>query len=124
MAVIGALAASIVGGVVAVRLDGGGDGGPGARDVVAARADLTYTIPAGTGERLDRGEDIELVPDRITARVGQIIRIDNLDDRDYVIGPFPVQAGTTVTQVFTRPGTFVGECAVHPSGQLVVEVSG
>lgn len=97
--------------------------GPGARDAVVGAADFEYTIPAGTGERLDRGEEIELLPAVIQARVGQTIRIVNDDDRDYLLGPFPIGAGQTLTQEFTQPGTFIGECVVHPSGQLVLEVS-
>jgi hypothetical protein len=110
--------------LLALAACGGSDpGGPGARNAVVEIADFEYAIPAGTGARLDRGEEVELLPAVIEARVGQTIRIVNDDDRDYLLGPFPIGAGQTLTQEFTQPGTFIGECVVHPSGELVLEVN-
>ncbi len=112
------------GGYLAYRLlDGSGPEGPGAVDVRAAEADWSYTIPAGTGARLDAGEEVELLPQRIDARVGEVIRIVNEDGRGYLLGPFYVGPRETLTQRFTSPGTFRGECAVHPSGELVLVVA-
>jgi plastocyanin len=87
-----------------------------------ARADWSYVIPAGTGARLDSGERVELLPARIDARVGQVIRIVNRDSRGYLLGPFYVGAHETLSQRFTSPGVFEGDCSVHPSGQIVLEV--
>jgi len=100
----------------------GPSAGPGAVAVAAARADWSYEIPAGTGVRLDRGEKLALLPPRIDARVGQVIRIVNHDIRGYLLGPFYVGPGETLTQRFTSPGRLEGACAVHPSGRLVLEV--
>lgn len=88
-----------------------------------AAADLSYVIPAGTGARLDDGEVVELLPARIEAEIGDVIRIENDDDRGHLLGPFYVGAHETMTQRFSSAGTFVGMCAVHPSGELVVEVT-
>jgi hypothetical protein len=55
--------------------------------------------------------------------VGEIIEIVNEDDRGHLAGPFFVGAGETLRQRFASPGEFIGECTVHPSGQLVLEVS-
>lgn len=96
--------------------------GPGAIAVAGGHADWSYEIPAGTGARLDRGEKLALLPPRIDARVGQVIRIVNNDTRGYLLGPFYVGPRETLTQRFTSPGTFEGACAVHPSGRLVLEV--
>jgi hypothetical protein len=96
--------------------------GPAAVDVSATDVEWSYVIPAGTGSRLDRGEEVEILPARIDARVGEVIRIVNADDRGYLLGPFYVGPDETLTQRFTAPGTFKGECAVHPSGQLLLVV--
>lgn len=96
--------------------------GPGAVAVSGGRADWSYAIPAGTGIRLDRGEKLTLLPSRIDARVGQVIRIVNHDTRGFLLGPFYVGPHETLTQRFTSPGIFEGACAVHPSGLLVLEV--
>lgn len=101
----------------------GSDVGPGAVAVENVPADWSYSIPEGTGALLDRGESVEILPARIEARVGQVIRIVNDDDRGYLLGPFYVGAHETLMQRFTSPGTFEGACAVHPSGNIVLEVS-
>jgi len=33
------------------------------------------------------------------------------------------EAGETMRQTFKSPGEFIGECTVHPSGQIAVTVS-
>jgi hypothetical protein len=96
--------------------------GPGAVAVENARADWSYAIPPGTGARLDQGDPVEILPARIDARVGQVIRIVNHDNRGYLLGPFYVGAHETLLQRFTTPGTFKGACAVHPSGRIVLDV--
>ena len=47
-----------------------------------------YVIPAGTGDALDAGEDIEILPEVLEAEVGETIRIVNDDDRGHVVGVF------------------------------------
>jgi hypothetical protein len=120
----GALGVLVAGGIAlyALTSTAPGPSGPGAVDVRAARTDLAFVIPAGTGLQLDRGERVELMPARIDARVGDVIRLENLDDRGYLLGPFYVGPQETLTQRFTSPGTFSGACAVQPEGELVLTV--
>ena len=96
--------------------------GPGAVAVRGAHADLSYVIPAGTGARLDRGVKVSLIPGRVVARVGQVIRIVNHDDRGYLLGPFYVGARETLSQRFTSAGVFKGMCPVHPDGRIELVV--
>ena len=100
----------------------GSPSGPGAVAVENAPADWSYAIPAGTGERLDQGKRVTILPARIDARVGEVIRIVNHDNRGYLLGPFYVGAHETLLQRFTAPGTYRGACAVHPSGKIVLDV--
>jgi hypothetical protein len=111
-----------VAGYGAHRFTAPGQSGPGAVDAAGTRPDLAYTVPAGTGKRLDRGEKVAILPARIEARVGQVIRIGNDDSRGYLLGPFYVGAHEVLTQRFTVPGRYEGTCAVHPSGRIVLEV--
>jgi plastocyanin len=83
---------------------------------------VDVTIPAGTGARLDRGEVVDLLPERLVVHVGDTIRITNDDDRGHLAGPFFVGAGETLRQTFTRPGEVTGECSIHSSGQITVDV--
>ena len=85
-------------------------------------ADYSYTIPAGSGESIDRGEPLDILPDSLEVRVGELFELINEDDRGHLVGPFFVGAGETVRQRFSAPGAFIGICTVHPSGEFVLTV--
>jgi hypothetical protein len=88
----------------------------------AAAVTYDYVIPAGSGERIDAGEPLDIFPRELTVHVGEVIRIANLDDRGHTVGPFFVGANETLLQTFTSPGEFEGECSVHPSGEMILTV--
>ena len=100
----------------------GDDGQIGAVDSDAP-ADYAYVIPLGAGEALDAGTPLEILPARLDAEVGEVIEIVNEDERGHLIGPYFVGAGETLRQEFASSGEFIGECTVHPSGQIVVVVT-
>ena len=79
-------------------------------------------IPSGTGDRIDAGERIDILPAELQVTVGDTIRITNNDTRGHVVGVFYVGAGETLTQSFTAPGVLSGECTVHSSGVFTLSV--
>lgn len=89
----------------------------------AAEADYAYVIPDGTAERLEAGELVEIIPAQLDVKVGEVIRVVNEDDEGHFVGIFYVGAGETATQRFASPGEYVGQCSVHPSGQLTLTIS-
>ena len=91
--------------------------------VAEAIADYEFVIPVGAGLALDAGTPLEILPADFDARVGETIEIVNEDDRGHLVGPWFVGAGETMRQTFQTPGEFIGECTVHPSGQIVVTIS-
>jgi hypothetical protein len=99
-----------------------GDAAALAAESAAAPADFSYVIPLGTGERIDRGEPVDIIPGSIEARVGQVLRIVNEDSRGHLVGPFFVGKGETVTQRFASEGILAGACSIHPSGEITVTV--
>lgn len=104
--------------------DDAGSTSPGIGSAPAdADPDFDYLIPAGTGDRLDAGERIEIIPAELTVKVGDVLRIVNDDDRGHVIGAFYVGPGETLVQSFSSPGELSGECSVHPSGSFVLTVT-
>ena len=86
-------------------------------------ADYVFVIERGTGDQIDAGEPVSILPAELEVHVGEIIEIVNHDDRGHLVGPFFVGAGETVRQRFASPGTFIGECTVHPSGQIELVVT-
>lgn len=100
------------------------DGALVVEDTNEAPADYEYLIPAGTGERIRAGEDVEILPDELVVAVGERIRIVNQDDEGHFVGVFFVGAGETVTQRFNTAGEYSGQCTVHPSGSLTLRIAG
>jgi len=121
--IIAALAAMVGTSLIATSC---GDSEPSRPGINAAGdtavADHEYVIPAGTGERIDAGERIEIIPAELEVRVGEVLQIVNEDDRGHVIGAFYVAASETLRQTFSSPGELSGECSVHPSGSFTLTV--
>lgn len=116
------VAAFTVGSVALVMWLVSGDARP-LLSATDAAATYTYVIPEGTGARLDAGERVEVLPDTLRARVGEVLRIRNDDRRGHVVGPFYVAADQTLTQRLDSPGVLVGACSAHPDGRFRLEVS-
>ena len=87
-----------------------------------AAPDYSYTIPAGTGEAIDRGDSVDILPQELIVQVGEVLELINLDSRGHLVGPFFVGRGETLRQRFNATGTFIGECSVHDSGEIVLTV--
>lgn len=83
----------------------------------------SFVVPAGTGERLDRGDKIEIVPRTLEVKVGDSLIIRNEDSRTHTVGPVVVRAGESAEQNFTRPGVVEGECTVHPDDKFTIRIS-
>lgn len=85
-------------------------------------ADYQYLIPAGTAQRIRDGESITILPADLSVRVGEVIKITNEDSEGHFIGIFYVGPNEQVAQRFASEGEFVGNCTVHPSGQITLRV--
>ncbi len=100
-------------GLVAVATRGGGTREPKTWE---------YTVPNGTGARIERGEKLYVFPARLDVRVGDQIVIHNDDVRPAEVGPYTVDRNSTLSQTFTSPGYITGFCSIHPSGRVTIHV--
>jgi len=100
----------------------GADDDYSVEDAGSAEAEYSYIIPVGSGERIDQGEPLDLLPAELELTVGETIEIINEDDRGHTVGPFFVGAHETIRKRFTTPGEFEGICSVHSSGRIVLTV--
>ena len=82
---------------------------------------IEVVVPAGTG-LLDQADE-PLLPSRLEVHVGDTLVIDNQDDRTHEVGPYVVAPGQRLEHRFTEAGEFVGECTIHPSGQVTIVVT-
>lgn len=86
-------------------------------------ATYEYVVPFGTGNPLDSGATVEIMPQELAVKVGESIRITNDDIRDFMIGPFFVQAGQTLAMRFTHAGVLSGACEINAGGEFVITVT-
>ncbi|MEZ5379350.1 MAG: hypothetical protein R2733_22815 [Acidimicrobiales bacterium] len=100
-------------------------GSSGGEAASAAPEPVTYKyiIPNGTGERIEAGEPVQIVPARLDINVGDSIEIVNNDSQGHNVGPFFVGEGETVSQTFPSPAEYIDACTVHPSGQFMIVVT-
>jgi hypothetical protein len=87
------------------------------------KADYEYVVPYGTSVRLDQGQVVDIMPQLLTVKVGQSIRIWNKDGKDYMIGPFYVASGQRLAMRFTHVGKLSGVCSMNPEGQFIIDVT-
>lgn len=80
------------------------------------------TIPAGTGARIDAGEDVTLVPRELHIEVNDVVRVENEDDRIHDVGPFVVTPRSTLVHRFDRAGRLSGACTLHPEDSFTIVV--
>ena len=85
--------------------------------------DYVIVVPAGTGSRMDAGEQPALIPAELDLALGQRLVIRNEDDRMHLVGPFAVRAGEELVHQFRERGTFIGECTLHPDGAVTIRVT-
>ena len=112
--IISILLVGIVG-VVAAGCGGSDDAGP-------EEPTYSFLIPAGSADRIEQGETLDILPRQLVAQLNETVIIVNEDDEAHILGPWFVGPGETLRQRFTTEGVFEDSCTVHPSGQFTVVV--
>lgn len=79
-------------------------------------------VPAGTQERIETGETVELLPRIFEVSIGDRLVIVNDDDATHQVGPYIVGPGQRIEQQFLVPGRIEGVCTLHPSGEVAIVV--
>jgi hypothetical protein len=78
---------------------------------VSDGADYEVVIPPGTAALAAGGQNVEFFPEGFTMKVGETLRIRNIDNASATLGPFVIGPGETLTQRFTQPGDIEGYCS-------------
>ncbi len=99
--------------------DAGSDGAADAIEAVSYK----YIIPSGTAERIEAGEQVDIMPSRLDLNIGDSIEIVNQDSQGHNVGPFYAGKGESVSQTFNSAAEYVDSCSVDPSGVITIVVS-
>ncbi len=105
---------AIVGGAIAIGTDSGGD--------TASGRTIRYLVPLGTGDRIDAGEDVQIIPAQLTLAVGDELVLINEDDRVHTVAGYQVRAGDTVAISYPRPGLYMNACSVNTDELVTITV--
>lgn len=81
-----------------------------------------YVIPAGTGDRVSAGENVEIVPARLVVHVGDRLLLRNKDDVQHHMGPLLVDPNGLLSMNFSDEGTLEGVCTLNEAGQAKIIV--
>jgi hypothetical protein len=79
-------------------------------------------IPAGTAERVQRGEASPSLPQNMTFVLGDTLVVVNQDSVAHQLGPLWVPAGTSASLPLESSENYVMECSFQPSRYLGLEV--
>jgi plastocyanin len=84
---------------------------------------IEIVVPAGTQDRVTRGEDVDVMPARLELRVGDTLSIRNNDSVGQAVGPYYVKAGEHMRLTFGTAGRFEGYCPLSEGDryELVVK---
>jgi len=81
-----------------------------------------YVIPAGTGDRVAAGEEVEIVPARLVVHIGDRLLLRNKDDVQHHMGPLLVDPNGLLSMNFSDEGTIEGVCTLNEAGQAKIIV--
>ncbi len=89
-------------------------------DHVPQRVELI--IPAGTSERVAKGESLPSIPADLTFVVGDTLVVKNEDSVSHQLGPVWAPPGATASLALDQADKFVYDCTFQPSRSMGLDV--
>lgn len=83
---------------------------------------VTVEIPAGTAERLDAGEVVEVVDSVVHVETGGSVELVNDDVRLHVLGDLRVDPGETARLAFPTEGRYIVATSLRSDAQTTILV--
>ncbi|MCS6993921.1 MAG: hypothetical protein N2117_03520 [Anaerolineales bacterium] len=83
---------------------------------------IELLIPAGTAERMARGEASPEIPADMVFVIGDTLVVRNEDSVAHRLGPLFVPAGTSASMKLDRAENFIFECSFQPSNYFGLDV--
>jgi len=80
-------------------------------------------IPAGTAERVARGEVPPTIPEDLSFVVGDVLVVVNDDNVDHQLGPLWIPSGTSASLPLDSEQKFAFSCSFQPTKYLGLDVN-
>lgn len=83
---------------------------------------VELVIPAGTAERVERGEAVPAIPQEMVFVLGDVLEVNNQDDVPHQLGPIWVPPGATGKLVMERSEKLAYQCSFATSRYLGLDI--
>jgi hypothetical protein len=83
---------------------------------------ITLTIPAGTAEQIERGEQPPSIPENMTFVVGDRLVVRNEDSVDHKLGPLWIPANSSAQLALDQEQSLAYECTFQPGQYFGLDV--
>lgn len=83
---------------------------------------IELTIPAGTAEKVERGEEVNTLPQEMVFVLGDVLVVHNQDVVSHELGPLFIPSGTSASLPMDNVDNYAASCSFQPSSYLGLEV--
>lgn len=77
--------------------------------------EVELVIPAGTAEKVARGEEEVSIPNEMVFVLGDVLIVINEDNKSHELGPIFVLPGSSASMVLDEANQFAMSCSFRPS---------
>jgi len=84
--------------------------------------EVILTIPAGTAEQIERGEQSPSIPENMTFVVGDRLVVRNEDSVDHKLGPLWIPANSSAQLALDQEESLAYECTFQPGQYFGLDV--
>jgi hypothetical protein len=92
------------------------------QETVRPPQEITLTIPAGTSEQIERGEQPPSIPENMTFVVGDRLVIKNEDSVNHKLGPLWIPANSSAELSLDQEESLAYECSFQPGKYFGLDV--
>jgi hypothetical protein len=92
------------------------------QETVRPPQEITLTIPAGTSEQIERGEQPPSIPENMTFVVGDRLVIKNEDSVNHKLGPLWIPANSSAQLSLDQEESLAYECSFQPTKYFGLDV--
>jgi hypothetical protein len=92
------------------------------KEVNRAPTTVELTIPVGTADELERGNEALGIPDEMIFVVGDVLVVENLDDTDHQLGPLWIPAGAEASLSLDEEENFIYTCTFNATNFFGLDV--
>jgi hypothetical protein len=92
------------------------------RETARAPKTIELVIPAGTAERITKGEQPPSIPEQMTFVVGDKLLVINKDVKDHQLGPLWIPAGASASLTLDAVESYAYECSFQKGKYFGLDV--